>query len=933
MLPLRSRALLLLPSLLAACALPGRHAVESGALSQDADPSRYDLVWTTPSADASGSMPLGNGEVALNAWMDTDGTLSFYLARTDAWSDNGRLLKVGRLRVRTEPPLDPSAGFEQRLDLEAGALVIDCGPEGDRSRLRLWVDAHAPIVQVEIDGDRPRAAVAEIDLWRTARERYPLAEVSDLLEDRSQPDKLHEPVWVEPDTVIEGLADGIGWYHYNRKSVGPAMMHERQGLAGYFEDQPDPLLHRIFGALVGAGGAPGAERLDDQRLRSPAARAHRFSVVVHAAHPSDPEAWVAEARAIEAEAAARPFAARRDAHEAWWREFWGRSWIHLEQTAATDPVPRNAHPVRIGVDQHGHNRFVGELGALTIRSGDSADDPRFASDAAAIGPIADSAAWSFEDGFRFEARLKPGALPAGGGRIVDKTTPGASDGLLFDTYPGHSLRLIVGSRILSAPDVLPRDRWVVVAATLDAATGAMALFVDGEQVAASAGQADHDGPALDDAATVARAYALQRWVDACAGRGRYPIKFNGSLFTVPHEGKFGDADYRRWGPGYWWQNTRLPYLSMCASGDFEMLRPLFRLYAEDTMPVHVYRTRQYTGHGGAFVPEVMNFWGPTFTATYGWTPFAERGEDKLQESPWHKWEWVSGLELVWMMLDWYEHTEDQAFARELLLPTAREILLFFEQHSPLDDAGKLVMHPSQALETWWDCTNPLPEVAGLQAVTARLLALPDSLGSEEERAFWRHVQAITPELPTWEKDGKRLLAPAERFEAKSNVENPELYAVFPFRLVSFEKDNAALGLRALDHRWDRGDFGWRQDDLFMTHLGLADDARANLVRRARNKHAGSRFPVFWGPNYDWIPDQDHGGVLMRTLQTMLMQTEGRTIHLLPAWPEGWDADFQLHAPYRTTITAKVRDGELLDLVVEPPSRRADVIVRGSLAGP
>ena len=55
---------------------------------------------------------------------------------------------------------------------------------------------------------------------------------------------------------------------------------------------------------------------------------------------------------------------------------------------------------------------------------------------------------------------------------------------------------------------------------------------------------------------------------ACAGRGRYPIKFNGSLFTVPTPWS-PDPDYRRWGSGYWWQNMRLPYYSMCAAGDFE----------------------------------------------------------------------------------------------------------------------------------------------------------------------------------------------------------------------------------------------------------------------------------------------------------------------------------------------------------------------------
>ncbi|MFH0947200.1 MAG: DUF5703 domain-containing protein [Planctomycetota bacterium] len=925
-----------LAALVLACAL----IPLSSLFGQETAPERHDVVWDSPSADAGGSMPLGNGEISLNAWVEPDGALVFYIGRTDSWSDNGRLLKVGRLRVTTDPPLPVSRRFKQRLSLGEGAMVVRCGEGDEAVTLRLWVDAHHPMVHVTIEGQAERTATAVIDLWRTERTPYPECECSDLLEDRSKPNRLHEPIFVEPDTIIEGLEDRIGWYHFNEKSVGPKPMAEIQGLSDGFEGKDDPLLHRIFGGVV---AAEHGHRIDDTRLLSPASQQHRFDLFVTTEHPSTPKQWLANIDRLAAEVGETSFEEQRMAHEMWWQEFWQRSWIHVTQVAGSDPVPRNAHTARIGIDQHDANRFVGEFGRLTIsqhaataeeiarlageRAADSSTQlpsPLFRSARPLVKPIANSADWTFEGGLTLEAWLKPGDLPAGGGRIVDKTTPGSSDGLLFDTYPGRSLRLIVGSTILSAKDVLPKDEWVHVAATIDAASGALALYIDGRLEASS------DGSELDDAATVSRAYALQRWVDACAGRGRYPIKFNGSIFTVPYEGKFGDADYRRWGPGYWWQNTRLPYLSMCASGDTEMMmRPLFRMYADELMPLHKHRTKLYTGHDGAFIPECIEFFGPIFTATYGWTPFSERGDDKLQESGWHKWEWVSGLELVWMMLDSYEHTLDREFARKTLIPTAREILTFFEQQYPTDENGKLVMTPSQALETWWDCTNPMPEVAGLRAVTSRLLSLPDDLGDDQERGFWRRVLAKTPVLPITEKDGEPMLAPAARFENKSNVENPELYAVFPFRLVSFEKENAPLGLRALEARLDRGAFGWRQDDLFMTHLGLAEAARANLVSRARNKDQGSRFPAFWGPNYDWVPDQDHGGVLMRTLQTMLMQTEGRTIHLLPAWPKQWEADFKLHAPYRTIVSGKVREGRVVELKVTPEERRKDVILHQS----
>ena len=288
---------------------------------------------------------------------------------------------------------------------------------------------------------------------------------------------------------------------------------------------------------------------------------------------------------------------------------------------------------------------------------------------------------------------------------------------------------------------------------------------------------------------------------------------------------------------------------------------------------------------------------------------------------------MSGLELAGLMLDYYEHTGDARFLRDTALPAVREILTFFDQHYKTGPDGKLFMHPSQSLETWWDCVNPMPEVAGLHAATARLLALPETATTADERAFWRQLRAKLPDLPTLRTDdGKVMLAAAQSFKDKRNIENPELYAVFPFRLVALDKPLARLGVEALNHRKDKGALGWRQDDVFMAYLGLADQAREYTVKRARNKHAGSRFPAFWGPNYDWVPDQDHGSVLLKTVQAMLMQTDGRQICLLPAWPKDWNADFKLNAPWNTTVAGKVEKGKLVRLSVEPESRRKDVKV-------
>jgi len=905
----------------------------------EANRSFYEVIWDAPSEDYNGTMPLGNGEVALNAWIEPTGDLRFYIARTDSWDDNGRLVKIGSVRVRVgSGSTERTKHFRQVLNVTDGTMTACYGRGDDRVELRLWVDAHRPVVCVEITTAKAAEATAFVELWRNSQLALPQVEVSDIYCGRP------EKTVVEPDTLLTGLKDRVGWYHRNVKSVGPALCAQIQGLADFV--RPDPLLHRTFGALI---GTDRPERLDDRTLRSAAGVRHVFEIYVHTKHPASAAEWLSEAERGLDEARAIPLADRLAAHRAWWASFWNRSWIHITScgqgtTIAACPgfPPSNKLPIRIGVDQAGGSNFAGTFGRVGIYEAPLEDEAlvRLAAKGpeekaelhptclysnvpkqpVVLGALADR---TFSKGLTLEAWFKP-ELTNRGMRIVDKITPGGSDGFLLDTHPGSALRLIVGQHTYQRSGLLQPGRWHHVAVSVRP-SGQVKMFHNGRavHVSADASSVIAEG---DDAFVVSRAYVLQRYIAACAGRGRYPIKFNGSLFTVPAPGQPGDADYRRWGPGYWWQNTRLPYYPMCAAGDFEMLQPLFRMYGRDLMPLFRFRTRRYLGHDGVFIPECIYFWGDIFTETYGWQPFAERA-DKLQASGWHKWEWVSGLELAGLMLDYYEHTEDADFLQQTALPAAQEILTFFDQHYKTGPDGKLHMHPAQALETWWDCVNPMPELAGLHAVTARLLALPEQLTTPAQRAFWHQLRAKLPELPTLRtEDGKTMLAPAREFKNKRNIENPELYAVFPFRLFAIDKPNIQYAVEALNRRKDRGALGWRQDDVFMAYLGLADEARQYVVRRARSKHAASRFPAFWGPNYDWVPDQDHGSILLKAVQAMLMQSDGRQIYLLPAWPKDWNAEFRLHAPYRTVVSGKVEGGKLVRLDIEPASRRSDVKV-------
>ena len=427
---------------------------------------------------------------------------------------------------------------------------------------------------------------------------------------------------------------------------------------------------------------------------------------------------------------------------------------------------------------------------------------------------------------------------------------------------------------------------------------------------------------------ISQQLAWHRFMVACAGRGEFPVKFNGGLFTAdwPIEGETFDADYRRWGGGYWWQNTRLIYWSLLGRGDYEMLRPLFRMYLE-MLPLAEYRTQKWFDHGGVFFPETQYFWGTHLPNNYGWD---RKGRElKDVENNYIRHEWVSGLELIALLLETYKHTQDDALLKNELLPIARAVLKFYALHYPHDSSGRLKIHPSQALETWWDTTNPMPEIAGLHYLLPRLLSLPDGALTVSDLGAWRALSARLPRLPIGKRNGKlTLLVAAEHEGEPHNMENPELYAIFPFKLFGVGRPDFELAHTTYDQRLFVETGGWHQDSIQAAMLGRAEQAAYYVGKNyTQGHHPEIRFPGFWGPNYDWVPDFDHGSVGQIAIQSMLVQTVGSRIYLFPAWPsDRWNVSFRLHLPEQTVVDCKLEEGKITHLEVTPTQRKQQIVV-------
>ena len=449
----------------------------------------------------------------------------------------------------------------------------------------------------------------------------------------------------------------------------------------------------------------------------------------------------------------------------------------------------------------------------------------------------------------------------------------------------------------------------------------------------------------DGAALVSQSYNMFRYYMGAQSRGRFQAKFNGGLFTqqlrvfpkpgekpvhpgavaLPDGSWLEPEDHRAWGAFYTSQNQRLLYWPLLMSGDFDLMKPFFDHYW-NVLETRKAITKAYFGHDGAFYRENIN----PVTGDDGWAPPPRVKAGEKYDGGHLTMHYTSGLETVAVMADYVSYTGDTKFRDERLVPFAREVLLFFDQHYQRDPNGKLHMEPSQAIETWWITINPATDVAGLRFCLDQLLAM--KAGTAEDQAHWKRFRAEIPEVPMRTVGGHQAIAAADKHEeANRNREIPEIYPVFPFRcygLALGSKDIVEATMQNRDFKDTFNSRCWTQDQIGWAYAGNAAEAAKGLVRRFRAASVGCRFPLYGNEWTDGMPDLDHFGSGSIALQRMLAQEGNGKIYLLPAWPAEWDVDFKLHLLGGVVLTGTVKDGKLEKWDISPAARKADVVVCG-----
>lgn len=287
---------------------------------------KYNVTWDSPSKDSLDSMPLsGRLGAGANVWVQ-DGSIWLYLAHNGAYDEQGRLLKLGCVRITPVDVKLGEPGFRQTLDLATGGIVIE---QGD-FKASLWFAGETLLF--ESDCARPAALDVALGTWRDRRR------------DGIRHDMGGSATFM-PDT-IEADTAGFLWFHRNADyPQDVAGMARGQGIPA--DAVHDATTGRVFGGAVAVAGGisdPADSAVKWQFWdgkawtgRTAARKTQVIAMRLEAKLDADPRIWREEANALLSPAARKR--ARADEMKRW-GEFWSRSHISINPTAGPDDPGR-----------------------------------------------------------------------------------------------------------------------------------------------------------------------------------------------------------------------------------------------------------------------------------------------------------------------------------------------------------------------------------------------------------------------------------------------------------------------------------------------------------------------------------------------------------------------------------------------------------------
>lgn len=459
------------------------------------------------------------------------------------------------------------------------------------------------------------------------------------------------------------------------------------------------------------------------------------------------------------------------------------------------------------------------------------------------------------------------------------------------------------------------------------------------------------------AAFIERLWYQQLYVWASVGCGKVPPKFNGGAGLV-----LGDS--RSWGGGLWAQNTRELLWPLGAANHKTFMENFVRFYESSRARITIGSRKELPGIRGFKMPETIGiatssivdgsipplneslsapYVPATKEAVAEWRAKRSKRKDP-QNGPGIC---SSGTEILQQMVDYVRYYGDESFVPVVgaWLRAQTEMYLSLLEKGP---DGK--WHPYDTLEneSWYCPEDCLVDICaarfcfGLTVALGKDFAFPANLVADAKDRLDNLA-----DLPTGEKfemtqknvksrvksftPGDRIYVPFKNppvNHCKGNVENNELYTVYPFTMGDHAKNVATFrqGSDMIVYGWEPvgAGWGWYPVPMWAARLRL-DDAADYVYKFAVGNNTwpfgGGRSPagiMYKGAEVEDCPYLDSAGVLQAATQELFLQSHaeepsgtlftGGPVRFVPGVLKSWSGAFKLLARGGFEIVCRFEKG-------------------------
>jgi len=464
---------------------------------------------------------------------------------------------------------------------------------------------------------------------------------------------------------------------------------------------------------------------------------------------------------------------------------------------------------------------------------------------------------------------------------------------------------------------------------------------------------------------VEKDYTYYLYVMGCSSRGKYPPKFNGMLWCT-------GGDIRMWGSQYWWWNEQTLYRTLLAANHLELMNPMFDMYSGMYSAAKL-AARQQWGSKGIFIPETVAFNGlerlPEDIAqelrdfllekkSSAELSLAFKEYMKYRHHFSSRWNFLhalacgpysfvvhifsSGAKIAYLYWLYYEYTLDEFWLRNRAYPVLKGVAEFYRNYPNIEKGkdGKYHIHNVNSHEPLWGAQDTMEELSAMYGIFPLVIKASEILNVDAQmRPIWKEFLENLAPLPTNDhppdhvpcnrySSGTRTwaegLKPYQKIIASEGIPFPRPCVHYDLctletkdlemtKIAQATYESSALHKQILaGHPVSMSILD--ETPIVASMLGRADDIKVILSWQANQKKTLPNLLVL--DEGEQTQTIEGIGVTSYALQLALCQSvpagpgKDPVIHVFPAWPKEWGAQYTLLCRRGFLITSSIQKGQI-----------------------